>query len=384
MGKHVSCVFMDMKKAFDIVDHKLMTEVLRKYGIRGTPLTIFQSYLEERKQTVKIDETRSETANITTGVVQGSCLGPLLFSIFVNAVGSLNISGKIILYADDAVLININDQAENTAMKADFRKIHKFFEGRGMIINWQKTDYMIIAPAQKKQSYPMELEIMPGKFLKRVSTFKYLGLHIDENAKWVAHIDKLRKKLATTNGILWKLRAVLPTREKKLVYDTLFQSHLNYMAPLWGLAPDSSIKPLQVLQNRALRHVYDLEYRCNRVKMYTTHVDSHLPIRGITAASIATYVFGTLHNHTHSKLKFGAANHGKTFRHSDNLRTPLVRTNYGRNSIEHFGAVIYNKLPETIKKCRCTHSFKRALKKKLQDECFIQTCFNSSFFNVQI
>lgn len=112
-NKIVTCVFMDLRKAFDIVNHSVLLEVMEKYGIRGKALQVFESYLKGREQEVKISETRSSRSKVTSGVVQGSCLGPLLFLIFINAVGSLKGAGKVLLFADDAVSVNVHEDVDH-------------------------------------------------------------------------------------------------------------------------------------------------------------------------------------------------------------------------------------------------------------------------------
>jgi hypothetical protein len=104
----VTRIFMDLNKAFDVVDHKLLLDVLEKYGVRGDTLELFASYLRNRMQMVKIGDVFSLKATISSGVV-----GPLLYLIFINAIGSLNLSGKLYLFADNAVLINIHKRSSN-------------------------------------------------------------------------------------------------------------------------------------------------------------------------------------------------------------------------------------------------------------------------------
>lgn len=96
--KIVTGVFMDLKKAFDIVDHKKLLQVLEKYGVRGSISKMLESYLDNLKQVVKVENKLSEEKVISTGVVQGSCLGPLLFIIFINAIGSLQTAGKLFVH----------------------------------------------------------------------------------------------------------------------------------------------------------------------------------------------------------------------------------------------------------------------------------------------
>lgn len=171
--------------------------------------------------------------------------------------------------------------------------------------------------------------------------------------------------------MLWKLRNVLPRHSKKLVFDTLFQSHLNFMSPIWGLASCKTLKNAQVLQNRALRNVYDLDYRSNRLSTYLHHVGNHLPIRGICLLNIASYVFKVLRNSTVSNI-------------NSLIRPASKKTNYGTKSIETIGPSIFNKIPNEIKQSRHQHTFKWTLKCHLRKSEFLTSCFDSTFFDLII
>lgn len=387
-NKIATGVFMDLKKAFDIVDHDLLLEVLEKYGIRGAALEIFRNYLKDREQIVKIDNIRSNAASIKTGVVQGSCLGPLLYLIFINAIGSLKIFGKLFLFADDAVLVNIHEKTSsiNDTIRLDMTPILEFFTHRKMIINSSKTNFMLFSSSRMKNDFPNEIMLSDTTTIKRVTSCKYLGLHIDEALKWSEHIAKLERKLAPANGVLWKLRHALPFTSKKLIYDTLFQSHLHYMSALWGLAPVTALKNAQVLQNRALRNVYNLPNRANRVNMFTHQVESHLPIRGICTLAIATYIYNALHKNSLCNIQFQKVSelHSKNLRNTSNLRPVKTRTEFGARTMEAIGPRIFNKIPQEIKSSRHQHAFKWTFKCHLRNERFVKSCFDSTFFSLHI
>lgn len=379
-------VFMDLRKAFDVVNHTLLINVLNKYGIRGNVLKIFGNYLNDRHQVVKISSTLSKTERINHGVVQGSCLGPLLYLIFFNAIGSLPLIGKLFLFADDALLVHKATKPDVMieAIKKDMTTILEFFKHRQLIVNSEKTNFMIFKSSYKKVEIPDEIYIDKNLTLKRLSTIKYLGLHLDENMRWNKHMAHTEKKIAAVNGVLWKLRDYLPQQTKKLIYDSLLQPHLNYMTPLWGLASCKAINHAQILQNRALRNVYNLEWRINRVEMYTHKVESHLPIRGLTVLNTATYMYKNQHGLTHSNIQFTQSRetHKRILRNSNDLRPSSARTNYGLKSIESFGPKVFNKVPANIKKSAHQHQFTWSLRCHLRNETFISSCFNASFFDL--
>ena len=99
-------VYLDLSKAFDTLDHNILLHKLRHYGIRGTCLALLKKYLSERKQFVEFNGVKSSQANITTGVPQGSILGPLLFIIYTNDISNACDIFKSIVYADDTTLMS--------------------------------------------------------------------------------------------------------------------------------------------------------------------------------------------------------------------------------------------------------------------------------------
>lgn len=383
-------IFMDLRKAFDVVNHDVLLEVLFKYGVRGKAHELIEDYLRERYQVVQIGGVRSDETLITSGVVQGSRLGPQLFLVFINAIGALPLNGRLFLFADDALLINIHDSKNAEAivntMRKDMSLIMEFFHQRQMILNSAKTNFMVFATPTMRLQIPSTIEISSDLSIARVASVKYLGFIVSENMSSSEHIESLEKKLAPANGILWKLRDVLPFKSKKLVYDTLFQTHLNFMSSIWGLAPCSALATTQVLQNRALRNVYNLPSRSNRVDMYLHKVENHLPVRGICLMNIATYMYKAIHSKTVSNLAFIRTSdlYSHNLRNQSSLRPVRKRTTYGARAIEIVGPEIFNRVPESIKNLRTPHSFRWALRCHLRKEEFIKTCFDSSFFDFKI
>jgi hypothetical protein len=313
-----------------------------------------------------------------------------MFIIFINAIGALKLKGKLFLFADDAVLLHIHESKTSieTSIQDDMKIVREFFNQRKLILNAEKTFFMLFFSVYKKIEYPFKIVLDPSTVLKRVTSTSHLGLLFDENLRWADHINKLEKKVASTNGIIWKLRKILPLHAKKLIYDTLLQSHLGYMSTLWGLASCKALRNIQVLQNRALRNVYDLPNRCNRVDMYTHRVENHLPIRGFSLLNIAKFMYASTKNITHSNISFTKSTtvHSRALRSNlnESLRPEKANTIYGEKSIETIGPKIYSKIPTAIRHSKHQHAFKWVLKCHLRNESFIKSCFDKTFFELHI
>ena len=153
MGKLTGALFIDLRKAFDTVDHECLTSKLPNYGIDNTELKWFQDYLSNRSQIVSFKGERSSEENILFGVPQGSILGPLLFLIHVNDLHQQIEKSNVIMYADDTVLL-FSDKSETEIEKAlnhDAKLLHDWMCRNGLILNAKqgKSDFMMFGTAAK-------------------------------------------------------------------------------------------------------------------------------------------------------------------------------------------------------------------------------------------
>ena len=218
-GKIPIAVYLDLSKAFDTLDHYILLEKLMYYGIKGTELSWFQSYLSNRRQYVHFDDSDSSLLTISTGVPQGSILGPLLFLIYMNDISEASDKFYSILYADDTTLTeplcsfdvladsrNFNRSILTENINRELKAIHIWLCVNKLSLNIPKTKFMIFHHKQRKiDNFIPELKIN-DYVIERVCEFNFLGLIIDESLSWNAHIQKVSNKISRTLGTLNRLK----------------------------------------------------------------------------------------------------------------------------------------------------------------------------------
>ena len=192
-GKFGCGIFIDLKKAFDTVNHKILLTKLDHYGIRGNILKWFESYLSDRKQYVFYNGISSDIKSITCGVPQGSVLGPLLFLLYINDLP--NISEKVFfLFADDTNIYYESDnlmELEKT-VNEELKKLCLWLNLNRLALNVGKTNFVIFR-ANKKLTHNVTL-VMNKKAIAQKDNVKYLGVLIDQHLRWNHHVSNISKK----------------------------------------------------------------------------------------------------------------------------------------------------------------------------------------------
>ena len=259
-GKFGCGIFIDLKKALDTVNHKILISKLDHYGIRGNTLKWFESYLTDRKQYVFYNGTSSETKSISCGVPQGSVLGPLLFLIYINDLPNISDKLNFFLFADDTNIYYESDnllELEKTVNK-ELKKLCLWLNVNRLALNVGKTNFVIFR-ANKPLTHNVTL-IMNKKALDQKDNVKYLGVLIDEHLRWNYHISNISKKISRGVGILGKLRNFMDTDLLKTIYYCLVYSHLSYGVHAWGSACKTETEKIVVLLKKAARIMTGNQY----------------------------------------------------------------------------------------------------------------------------
>ena len=211
-------IFLDLAKAFDTIDHNILLHKLRFYGLDGASLLLFESYLSNRRQYVEIDEMQSETLLVKIGVPQGSILGPLLFTIYINDFPQVSNIFNFIMYADDTTLSStLNQFTDSTQLKNksvesvinyELGKVIEWLNINKLSLNKEKSKYMIFhVPRKETQTLSLKID---NTNIEQVDEFNFLGLTLDANLTWKKHVNKIANKFSKTTGVLNKLKHVLP------------------------------------------------------------------------------------------------------------------------------------------------------------------------------
>ena len=186
-------VFIDLEKAFDTVNHKILLSKLKHYGIRGIANKWFSSYLSNRHQSVSLNGASSSSLAVTCGVPQGSILGPLLF------------------LADDTNLLYSHKSIDvlRKRLNKDLALLYNWLCANRLSLNAGKTEFIVFRPPSCKKFERVTLKLHHSKLFE-FSKIKYLGIILDNKLNCKAHTIELAKKLSRAVGLLYKIRNFCP------------------------------------------------------------------------------------------------------------------------------------------------------------------------------
>ena len=272
-SKLVGTVFLDLSKAFDLVNHNVLQSKLTKYHISPEALKWFSSYLSNRSQQCFMSGSLSTPLPVKLGVPQGSILGPVLFSIYINDLPLSLKEGEADIYADDTTIWSSGNTCEEIQqnLQSSLISAEKWFTVNGMVPNTTKTKQLLIGTTQKlyhadKNSLDLFLN---NTRLKEATNEKIFGVKIDKHLKWDKHIDFLISKLNSRICLLKRAKGYLTIQCRKLLYNAIIKPILEYCCTVWGNCSKENLIRLLRIQKRCARLILDAKFTDNSVKLFT-------------------------------------------------------------------------------------------------------------------
>ena len=376
---------LDLSAAFDTIDHNILLSRLEHvFGISGTPLSWFRSYLLERQQTVVIQTHRSNPAVNSYGVPQGSVLGPILFILYTTPLSNVISSHDVLSqsFADDTQLQKSCKPSEVTSLTFSIQEcvkdVKSWMTYNKLKLNDEKTEVLIVASPRASLSNPLPDSLVVGSSTVSVcSSARNLGVIIDSNLSMKNQVSSI---ISSANFELRKISSIrhfLTVDATKTLVCAFILSRLDYCNSLLVNCPQDLINRLQKVQNNAAR----LVLRVPRSTHITPLLRSlhWLPIHARIIYKVACMTYRAINSTGPSYLSelISIYTPARSLRSSsDILSLCRPRTNtktFGERSFSFAAPSIWNNLPLSIRSSKSDSAFRSSLKtylykKHLSDE----------------
>ena len=363
-GGQIDIVFLDFSKAFDCISHDLLLYKLKHfYGLDGSLLMWIQNYLTDRSQRVLIDGKCSDWLPVTSGVPQGSILGPLLFLLFINDLPSIASNCTTALFADDSKCFReINDFNDCILLQNDLDRMFEWSQSWNMNFNPMKCKVLTITRRCQKLCFNYSLD---GTSLEHVGTFTDLGVVVDEKLSFNSHIEQLITKCNKMCGFIKRsLGFTAPSHVKfRLYLLTLCLSLLDYCSQVWSPQNATYAKKIESVQRAMSKYVLnsydDLSYvqRCIDLKT--------LPLCFRREINDLLFLFKCLHGFIHvdfsTEIVFMNPSRSLRSASGELLAAQPTRTECFKSSYFNRVVKLWNVLPTHVRRCDSFSVFKARL-----------------------
>ena len=251
---HSDLVFLDFSKAFDTVPHQRLLAKVSGYGVHLQALEWIRSFLSNRRQRVAISGEISDWVPVTSGVPQGSVLGPLLFLLYINDLCDV-VQSRIKLYADDTLVFReINSIQDSVALQRDLDAIDEWCKLWQLQLNIKKCCSMQVS-RKIKRATPAHVYFLAREPLVKVDSYKYLGLNVTSNMSWTPHIQQMVGKANSRLRFVQRVLRGCPQHVKSVAYFTLARPLVEYCSTVWSPHETGLDHEIEMVQRRAARFV---------------------------------------------------------------------------------------------------------------------------------
>ena len=365
-NKQISLLTLcDLSKAFDSVSHPILLQKLSKVNIDRF---WFVSYLENRTQCVRLQNTKSSQLNVKFGVPQGSILGPILFNIYVNDLSNYISNCTLVQYADDTQFLHSGkiDSLQEILNKttATLTGARDYFLKNGLQLNTTKTQCIFIGSRQYISQIPSDVAIHIGDTIVKPSiSVKNLGIYMDSHLSFNIHINELCKKVMGVLIYINRIKENFDENTRHIIVQSLALSLINYGNIIWGTACNTHISKVQKMQNFAAKVIDGKARKFDHVTPLLNELQWLTIEKQIvfdTAVTVYKSVRGLFPDHLLSFPSVNSVTQSST-RQRNNLYIPKANTDSGARSLAVRGPKTWNSLPEHVKASNTTATFKKRL-----------------------
>ena len=272
-------IYFDFAKAFDSVNHDIILHKLKhQFCIDGHLLNFIANYLKDRTQAVVIGGVTSSCKSVTSGVPQGSILGPTLFVLFLNDItNGINDKTNILMYADDTkIWREINNEADHHLLQKDIDYLYDWALKNSMTFHPSKCKVLMV----NRSRLPL-LNILPfvqyhyslgDELIDYCEVEKDLGIHVNGSLNFTYHSNMLYSKASQRFGLLKRVcHFVKNLDRRRALYLTMVRSIFEHCPYIWRPVSATAINKLELLQKRAIKWILNTENYQSQVSYSTNH-----------------------------------------------------------------------------------------------------------------
>ena len=360
--RHVVAVMLDLKKAFDTVNHRVLLRKLERIGFRGIVLDWFRSYLTDRRIDVCVGGVKSGGKKVNIGLPQGNVCSPLLFLLYINDMFKASGAASCLHFADDTTLYLSGDDVAVlcSEMSSSLQVVSKWLSANRLSLNVQKTNYMIFSH-NSFSDFTFNVNIN-GSLLRKVHSCNFLGIKIDDKLRFNEHISTVCSKMSKAVGVMFRLSVIVPPYILKTLYHSILYPHLIYGIIVWGNCGIVNINRVNRIHRRAVRLI--------EVSNYTpeAHPCSLLSVKSIinyfTALKFHKCIYAINHSYFSNKINnlLPIHTHITRFTVHELYNIPMYKKSLAHNFFLYNSVIFWNSLPSTIKLNNNLREFKLELK----------------------
>jgi hypothetical protein len=268
-GQQTDIIVMDFAKAFDKVSHTRLLYKLEGYGIGGLALQWVKNWLTNRKQQVVVEGEKSKETYVTSGVPQGSVLGPILFLIYINDLPE-RVQSQVRIFADDTILYRpISTPQDAVALQKDLNHL----------VDWEQEWLMEFHPLKcqvirvTRSKTPLATNyLVHNHQLEVVPSAKYLGITISEDLTWNKHISQVSSKASRTLGLVKRNLKISSPKIKEQAFNALVKPTVEYSAAVWDPYTQANVHRIEMIQRRAARWTLNRYHNTSSVTGMLNHL----------------------------------------------------------------------------------------------------------------